>query len=203
METICYPFFFASRGDAAKWEPKDPVHVMQNLRWYDWFRQQVLQSHDLPANSTLTRDQFHDCWTSYLKWFIAYELGEDQVRGNATNYMASRMHKDTGNRFAVYAAWTFGVPTISEDLWEKCHQAAMLQTALADEDRQTLRSHIEICINWLQVVADDVQQRKATDKYQDEKRKSGRHKQTGLNATELRNRELQHQSHNARRHGWR
>ncbi len=167
---------------------------MQNLRWYDWFRQQVLQSHELPANSTLTKDQVRVCWTSYLRWFITYELREDQAKADATSFMAARMHKDTGSRFAVYATWTFGVPTINEDLWQKCHLAALLKTALADEDREMLRSHIAICINWLQIVADDVRERKVTDKYHEDKRKSGRRKQTGLNAAELRDRD-------ARRHG--
>jgi hypothetical protein len=120
---------------------------MQNLLWYDWFRQQLLQSHNLPANTKLTGDQFHDCWVSFVDWFIKHELRKNQQRANASSYISSRMHNDTGSRFAVYATWTFGVPTITEDFRKKCSQAAMLQSALTEEDRQTLRNHIEICID--------------------------------------------------------
>ena len=185
METICYPFFFAERAGHQNWKPKDPLQTMQNLLWYDFFRQQVLLRHRLPAKSILTKEQTHECWKDCLNWFQEYEIRPDQKRSNTSSYMSARMHNDVGSRFAIYAAWTFGTPTISQPLRQTCLKAAMLQSALSLEDHSALQRHVAMCVEWFEWMADDIQCRKATDRYQEEKRKSGRRNQSGLNAAEL------------------
>ena len=70
LEEICYPFFFAERTDDTKWEPHDLHHIMQNLCWYDCFRQEVLHKHDLQATMELTEDQVSECWKLYLGCFV-------------------------------------------------------------------------------------------------------------------------------------
>ena len=109
--------------------------------------------------------------------------------------MAAKMHNDVGNRFAVYSTWKYGLPTMGEPLLEACRQlpavakqAAMLQSPLSPNSNATehaVRKHVDLCISWCQSVAQDIRQRKMTEKYNEDKRKSGRHKETGLNAAEL------------------
>ena len=185
MEEICYPFFFAERTDNTVWKPHDLHQTIQNLLWYDWFRQGVLHKYSLPATTTLTKDQCAECWKDHLTWFRKNELRANQRPANITNYMAARMHSDVGNRFAVYSSWKFGLPTMGEPLRQACLQAAMLQSALSWQDKRALWEHVDLCICWCQWVAQDIRQRKTTDKYIEEKRKSGSWKQTGLNDTEL------------------
>ncbi len=61
----------------------------------------------------------------------------------------------------------------------------MLQSALSPEDHSALQHHVELCIKWFECMANDIQSRKETERYDEEKRKSGRRHQSGLNATEL------------------
>ena len=130
MEEICFPFFFAERTDDTRWTPHDLYQIIQNLLWYDWFRQEVLHKYGLPATTTLTEEQCADCRREYLIWFRLNELKANQRSANITSYMAARMHRDVGNRFAVYGTWKFGLPTMGEPLRQACLQAAMLQSAL-------------------------------------------------------------------------
>ena len=74
---------------------------------------------------------------------------------------------------------------MGEPLRQACLQAAMLQSALSWQDKRALWEHVDLCICWCQWVAQDIRQRKTTDKYIEDKRKSGSWKQTGLNDTEL------------------
>ena len=199
MEEICYPFFFAERTDNTKWEPHDLYQIIQNLLWYDWFRQGVLDKYRLPATTTLTEAQCSECWKDYLNWFHKNELGAKQRPKAITSYMSARMHRDVGNRFAVYSTWKFGLPTMGEPLRQTCLQAARLQSVLSPQDKWALWEHVELCISWCQSVAQHIRQRKTTDKYMEDKRKSGSWKQTGLNDTELAAR--QHKQQQQRR--WR
>ena len=206
MEEICYPFFFAERTDNTKWKPHDLYQIIQNLLWYDWFRQGVLHKYDLPATTMLTTAQCADCWKDYLIWFDENELRANQRSANITSYMAARMHRDVGNRFAVYSTWKFGLPTMGEPLRQACLQAAMLQSALSWQYKQALLQHVHLCICWCQLVAEDIRQRKTTDNYIDEKRKSGSWKQTGLNDTELaarQHKQQQQQQQQQRQRRWR
>ena len=206
MEEICYPFFFAERTDNTKWKPHDLYQIIQNLLWYDWFRQGVLHKYDLPATTMLTTAQCADCWKDYLIWFDENELRANQRSANITSYMAARMHRDVGNRFAVYSTWKFGLPTMGEPLRQACLQAAMLQSALSWQYMQALVQHVHLCIRWCQLVAEDIRQRKTTDKYIEEKRKSGSWKQTGLNDTELaarQHKQQQQQQQQQRQRRWR
>ena len=199
MEEICYPFFFADRGDNSKWKPHDLYQIIQNLLWYDWFRQRVLHRYGLPATTTLTETQCAECWKDFLNWFRQNELRPDQRRGATSTYMAARMHRDVGNRFAVYSTWKFGLPTMGEPLRQTCLQAAMLQSVLSWQDKRALWEHVDLCISWCQWVAEDIRQRKSTEKYVEDKRKSGSWKQTGLNDTELAARQHKQQQ----QHRWR
>ena len=201
MEEICYPFFFAERTDNTKWKPHDLYQIIQNLLWYDWFRQGVLHKYGLPATTTLTEAQCADCWKDYLIWFRKNELRGNQRSAATSTYMAARMHRDVGNRFAVYATWKFGLPTMGEPLRQTCLQAAMLQSVLSWQDKRALWEHVDLCISWCQSVAQDIRQRKTTDKYIEDKRKSGSWKQTGLNDTELAAR--QHKQQQQQQHRWR
>jgi hypothetical protein len=186
LEEICYPFFFAKRPDSTKWEPRNLIQVMQNFVWYDWFRQQVLHKHGHSAmDRMLSEAEASECWKLYRDWFEKYELQPHQQKDCVTSYMAARFHSDVGSRFAVYATWKFGLPTIAEPLRKACITQAMLQSALTAEDRCSLQQHVKQCIAWFRYVAHDVEQRKITPRYHEEKRKSGRWKQTGLNAAEL------------------
>ena len=205
MEEICYPFFFAERTDNTKWKPHDLYQIIQNLLWYDWFRQKVLHKYGLPATTMLTKAQAADCYKNYLTWFRENELRANQRSADITSYMASRMHRDVGNRFAVYSTWKFGLPTMGEPLRQACLQAAMLQSALSSQDKGALREHVDLCIRWCQSVAQDIRERKTTDKYNEEKRKSGSWKQTGLNDTELaaRQHKQQQQQQQQQQRRWR
>jgi uncharacterized protein YeaC (DUF1315 family) len=198
MEEICYPFFFAERTDNTKWKPHDLYQIIQNLLWYDCFRQGVLHKYGLPATTTLTEAQCADCWKAYLIWFGKNELRANQRSTAITSYMASRMHRDVGNRFAVYATWKFGLPTMGEPLRQACLQAVRLQSELSSQDKQALWDHVDLCISWCQYAAQDIRQRKSTEKYNEEKRKSGSWRQTGLNDTELAAR--QHKQQQKHRH---
>ena len=202
MEEICYPFFFAKRTDNTKWKPHDLYQIIQNLLWYDWFRQGVLVKHGLPATTTLTEAQVAECRQDYLTWFKQNELKKNQRPSNITSYMASRMHQDVGNRFAVYGTWKFGLPTMGEPLRQACREAAMLQSALSSQDQRAVWEQVGLCISWCQSVAQDIRQRKMTDKYSEEKRKSGSWKQTGLNDTELAARQHKQQQQQQQRR-WR
>ena len=173
MEEICSPFFFAERTDNTKWKPHDLYKIIQNLFWYDGFRQWVLVKHGLPATTTLTEAQVAECRQDYLTWFKQNELKKNQRPSNITSYMASRMHQDVGNRFAVYGTWKFGLPTMGELLRQACREAAMLQSALSSQDQRAVWEQVGLCISWCQSVAQDIRQRKMTDKYSEEKRKSG------------------------------
>ena len=206
MEEICYPFFFAERDrgglateQATKWTPHDLCQIMRNLLWYDWFRQGVLDKHGLAAQATLTDAQTSECAKDHREWFQLNELRPDQSRASTTSYISARMHRDVGNRFAVYSTWKFGLPTIGEPLRQACLQSAMLQSTLSVDDRLAVWEHVDLCINWCQWVARDVRQRKATDRYKEEKRKSGRWKQSGLNDTELAARQYKQQQQELRR----
>ena len=198
MEEICYPFFFAERTDSTKWTPHDLCQIMRNLLWYDWFRQGVLAKHGLKEYATLTETQCSEVVKDFREWFQLNELRPDQSRAQTTSYISARMHRDVGNRFAVYSIWKFGLPTIGEPLRQACLQSAMLQSALSVDDRQAVWEHVDHCINWCPWVAKDVRQRKATDRYKEEKRKSGSYKQSGLNDTELAARQNKYISRAAR-----
>ena len=172
---------------------------MRNLLWYDVFRQRVLDKHGLEAQTTLTDTQTSECASDYRHWFQLNELRLDQRRQNITSYISARMHRDVGNRFAVYSIWKFGLPTIGEPLRQACLQSAMLQSTLSGDDRLAVWEHVDLCINWCQWVARDVRLRKETDKYKEEKRKSGSWKQSGLNETELAARQYKQQQQELRR----
>ena len=86
-----------------------------------------------------------------------------------------------------------------EPLKQACRESAMLQSVLSSEDKWALWEHIDLCISWCEDVARDVQQRKSTARYEEEKRKSGSWKQTGLNATELAARQYKQQQQLQRR----
>ena len=185
MEEICYPFFFAERTDSTQWKPHDLCQIMRNLLWYDWFRKGVLDKHGLRATATLTISQCSECYQDYREWFEEYELRPDQSRDKTTSYISARMHQDVGNRFAVYSTWKFGLPAIDEPLRQACLQSAMLQSKLSHDNRLAVWNHVDQCINWCQLVAQDVRERKETERYKEEKRKSGSWKKTGLNDAEL------------------
>ena len=172
---------------------------MRNLLWYDWFRQGVLDKHGLAAQATLTDTQTSECAKDHREWFQLNELRPDQSRASTTSYISARMHRDVGNRFAVYSIWKFGLPTIGEPLRQACLQSAMLQSTLSVDDWQAVSQHVDHCINWCQWVARDVRLRKETDRYKEEKRKSGRWKQSGLNDTELAARQYKQQQQELRR----
>jgi len=203
MEEICYPFFFAERTDNTKWKPHDLYQIIQNLFWYDWFRQGVLVKHGLPATTMLTEAQVAECRKDYLTWFKQNELKANQSLSNITSYMASRMHQDVGNRFAVYGTWKFGLPTMGEPLRQACREAAMLQSALSSQDQRAVWEQVGLCISWCQSVAQDIRQRKMTDKYSEEKRKSGSWKKTGLNDAELAARQHKQQQQQQQQRRWR
>ena len=201
MEEICYPFFFAERTDNTKWKPHDLYQIIQNLLWYDRFRQEVLHKHSLPAETTLTQEQCAECYQEYFSWFQKNELRANQRSKDITSYMSARMHNDVGNRFAVYSTWKFGLPTMGEPLRQACRHAAMLQSALFEQDQRYVREHVNRCIRWCQLVAQDIRLRKMTDKYKEDKRKSGSRHQTGLNDTELAARQLKRQQQQQQRRG--
>ena len=57
LEEICYPFFFTERTDDTNSQPRDLHHTLQNLCWYDWFRQEVLHKHDLQGREVQVEAQ--------------------------------------------------------------------------------------------------------------------------------------------------
>ena len=166
---------------------------MRNLSWYDYFRQAVLRRHRLPQAHTLTEEECSECAKDYRQWFQENELRPNQSKEKLTSYISARMHQDVGNRYAVYSTWKYGLPTIDEHLQQAIRKSAMLQSPLSDDDRWAVQRHVDTCIEWCIYVARDIREHKETERYKEEKRKSGRWKQSGLNDTELAARQYKQQ----------
>jgi hypothetical protein len=180
LETICSPFFLSqkTRG-TSKWEPKDPVDIVQKMVWYEEFREHV-QSNSRGMH--FDSDMVQLCYDAYMKWFKTCELrAEQKSQKNIRNMAIARMHRNLGNRYAVLAIWEEGMPRLNEPL-----RAALQQRVLTDQSQHMLRQHIDEVIQWLQRMATSIQSHKNTPEHAEARRRSGNHKnQSGLDAAEL------------------
>jgi hypothetical protein len=158
FEAIFYPFFFAPRAHCI-WRPKDPTQMINNLRWYDWFRQEILTKYYLPQNKMLTPYEFTQVLSLHLSWFRKHDLKADQKSQKIESYISAAMHNDCGSRLAVYAAWQMGIPYAT---YGDLSTGNMLTT---DAGRLEITNNVRKCIRWLQCMSDDIKKRKTTPTY--------------------------------------
>ena len=84
--------------------------------------------------------------------------------------------------------WQVGLPNISEAgfAMEKVLPATEQQRPLKQDVRDSIATATETILNWLSMLANSIQEHKATPTYQEHARKSGTQKnKSGLNETEL------------------
>ena len=133
------------------------------------------------ATEQLTKPQVQGILHEYIDNFIRTEATDTQ-RSDTWTQNKSRaeavLHRLSGSTMMAKLIWQLGLPNISEVL------------PATEQQRDSIATATATILNWLSMLANLVQEHKATPTYQEHARKSGTEKnKSGLTEEELRNKQ--------------
>ena len=148
---------------------------------------------DRPQHATepLTKEQVGSIFHRYIENFIKYEATDAQrndKRCQLKSKAEAKLRNDCGSVMLAKLIWQVGLPNISETgiAMEKVLHATEQQRPLKQDVRDSIATATETILNWLSMLANSIQEHKATPTYQEHARKSGTQKnKSGLTEIEL------------------
>jgi hypothetical protein len=184
VDAVFRPIFFNypnGLNDRTRAEPRDASQYI--MQWGDiaaW-RQMWGLGATQHATEQLTKPQVQRILHEYIDNFIRTEATDTQS-AEPWNKNKSRaeavLHRLSGSTMMAKLIWQLGLPNISEVL------------PATEQQRDSIATATATILNWLIMLANLIQEHKATPTYQEHARKSGTQKnKSGLNETELRMKE--------------
>ena len=195
-------FFYYPNGldDRTQAEPRDASQYIRQWRDIAAWRQMAGAGALQHATEQLTKPQVQSILHQYIENFIHNEATDTQ-RAQPWNKNKSRaeavLRRLCGSAMMAKSIWHVGLPNISEARFamEKVLPATEQQRPLPateqqrplDQDvRDSIATATERILNWLSMLANSIQEHKATPTYQEHARKSGTQKnKSGLTEIEL------------------
>ena len=183
-------FFYYPNGlrDRTIAEPRDANQFIK--QWYDIAEWRRIAGAGITQYATeqLSKFQRNKILHEYICNFIAKEAYARQAMLSWTKNKSSAeavLRKRCGSVLMAKAIWHIGLPDISEARF------AMEEGLPATEQQQaSIEKATETILKWLSMLANSIQEHKATPEYQEHARKSGTQKNTsGLTEIELKQKE--------------
>ena len=190
-------FFYYPNGldDRTRGEPRNPSQYIRQWRDIAAWRQMAGAGAPQHATEQLTKPQVQSILHQYIENFIRNEA-DDTQRAQPWNKNKSRaeavLRRLCGSAMMAKVIWHVGLPNISESgfAMQKVLPATEQQRPLTQHVRDSIATATETILNWLSMLANSIQEHKATPTYQEHARKSGTQKnKSGLTEIELRMKE--------------
>ena len=143
------------------------------------------------ATEQLAKPQVNSILHEYIDNFIRNEADHNQKKPRWTKNKCraeARLRRLCGSVMMAKVIWQVGLPNISEARFamEKVLPATEQQRPLKQDVRDSIATATETILNWLSMLANSIQEHKATRTYQEQARKSGTQKnKSGLTEIEL------------------
>ena len=191
IDEVFRPIFFYypnGLGDRERGQPRNPSQYIRQWRDIAAWRQRAGAGAQQHATEQLTKPQVQSILHQYIDNFIRHEA-DDTQRAQPWNKNKSRaeavLRRLCGSAMMAKIIWQVGLPNISEAM-EKVLPATEQQRPLKQDARDSIATATETILNWLRMLADSVQEHKATPTYQEHARKSGTQKnKSGLTEIEI------------------
>ena len=186
-------FFYYPNGldDRTRGEPRNPSQYIRQWRDIAAWRQMEIAGAPQHATEQLAKPQVQSILHQYIDNFIRNEA-DDTQRAQPWNKNKSRaetvLRRLCGSAMMAKLIWQVGLPSISEAEFamEKVLPATEQQQPLKQDVRDSIATATETILNWLSMLANSIQEHKATPTYQEHARKSGTQKnKSGLTEIEL------------------
>jgi len=202
-------FFYYPNGlkDRSLWIARDPALYISHWREYTSLRERVDVGANVPQLATeqlmhFDERQVQAVFQAYLAQFNRAEATAEQLSRGCT-YLKScaeaKLNRECGSRLIVFAIWEVGLPQVRAPSLATEQRDASART-LPTEQLQQIERDTNKILHWLDLMANGVEAHKSTEQYARAARKAGsRHKESGLNATELEHKwQLQHAKNDLR-----
>ena len=186
-------FFYYPNGlhDRTRGEPRNPSQYIRQWRDIAAWRQMAGAGAPQHATEQLAKPQVQSILHQYIDNFIRNEA-DDTQRAQPWNKNKSRaeavLRRLCGSAMMAKVIWQVGLPNISEAgfAMEKVLPATEQQRPLKQDVRDSIATATKTILNWLSMLANSIQEHKATPTYQEHARKSGTQKnKSGLTEIEL------------------
>ena len=144
------------------------------------------------ATEQLAKHQAQSILHQYIDNFIRHEatdIQRDQPWSKNKSRAEAMLRRLTGSAMMAKLIWELGLPNISEAgfAMEKGLPATEQQRPLQPDVRDSIATATDTILNWLSMLANSIQEHKATLTYKEHARKSGNQKnKSGLTENELR-----------------
>lgn len=194
IDEVFRPIFFYypnGLGDRTRGEPRNPSQYIRQWRDIAAWREMADASPQQHATEQLAKPQVQSILHQYIDNFIRNEA-DDTQRAQTWNSNKSRaeavLRRLCGSTMMAKSIWQVGLPNISETsfVMEKVVPATEQQRPLKQDVRDSIATATETILNWLSMLANSIQEHKATPTYQEHARKSGTQKnKSGLTEIEL------------------
>ena len=191
IDEVFLPIFFYYPNGLHDRTIAEPRNANQFIRqWYDIAEWRRIAGASITQYATeqLPKCQRNKILHEYIQHFIAKEAYARQKTQSWTKNKSRAeavLRKRCGSVLMAKAIWQTGLPDISEA------RLAMEEGLPATEQQQaSIEKATETILKWLSMLANSIQEHKATSEYQEHARKSGTQKNTsGLTEIELKQKE--------------
>ena len=186
-------FFYYPNGlhDRTRGEPRNARQYIRQWRDIAAWRQLEGAGAEQHATEQLEHPQVQSIFHQYIDNFI-HNKALDRQRAQPWNKNKSRaeavLRRLCGSTMMAKVIWQVGLPNISEATCAitKFLPATEQQRPLKQDVRDSIATATQTILNWVSMVANSVQEHKATSTYQEHARKSGTQKnKSGLTEEEL------------------
>ena len=191
IDEVFLPIFFYYPNGLHDKTIAEPRNADQFIRqWHDLAEWRRVAGANITQHATeqLPKSQQNKIFHEYIKDFIAnqaYARQKTQTWTKNKSTAEALLRKRCGSVLMAKAIWQTGLPDISEARF------AMEEGLPATEQQQaSIEKATETILKWLSMLANSIQEHKATPEYQEHARKSGTQKNTsGLTEMELKQKE--------------
>jgi hypothetical protein len=178
-------FFYYPNGldDRTRGEPRNASEYIRQWRDIAAWRRMADGGWRMQATEQLAKPQVQSILGQYIDNFIRNEADDTQRaqpwKQNKSRAEA-RLRRLCGSVMMAKVIWEVGLPNIS------VLSATEQQRPLNQDVRDSIATATETILNWLSMLANSIQEHKATPTYQEHARKSGTQKnKSGLTEIEL------------------
>jgi len=192
VDAVFRPIFFNypnGLNDRTRAEPRDASQYIMQWRDIAAWRQMWGLGATQHATEQLTKPQVQSILHKYIDNFLRTEATDTQS-AEPWNKNKSRaeavLHRLSGSTMMAKLIWQLGLPNISEVLPATEQQRPLKVLPATEQQRDSIATATETILNWLSMLANSIQEHKATPTYQEHARKSGTQKnKSGLTEIEL------------------
>ena len=186
-------FFYYPNGlaDRTRGEPRNARQYITQWRDIAAWRRMAGAGPEKHATKQLAKPQVQSIFHEYVDDFIRNEA-DDRQRAQSWNKNKCRaetvLRRLCGSSMMAKVIWQVGLPNISEArcAMEEVLPATEQQRPLQQNVRDSIATATETILKWLSMLANSIQEHKATPTYQEHARKSGTQKnKSGLTEIEL------------------